>query len=82
MNGLQLNALCAVAQNDAEDRLPRRKYQLADHQAYYDAEYSRHEQRQADDRADEQLRLIEAAKAVAFVSQAHYRTGRTYGVCK
>jgi hypothetical protein len=34
------------------------------------------------DQQDEQLRMIEAIKAVDFVSQAHYRTGRTYGVCK
>jgi len=48
-----------------------------------DAEFAELEAELArQDQQDEQLRLIEAAKAVDFVSQVHNRTGRTYGVCK
>jgi hypothetical protein len=40
MTGKQLNALCWQARQDAEQGLARRLYQLADMQAYYDAEYA------------------------------------------
>jgi hypothetical protein len=42
MTGQQLNALCLLAKIDAQSGLPPRKFQLADMQAYYDAEYSRY----------------------------------------
>jgi hypothetical protein len=32
--------------------------------------------------AEEIRRNADAIKAVDFTAQAHYRTGRTYGVCK
>jgi hypothetical protein len=45
MTGYQLNALCTQARHDVEDGLPRRIYQLADYQSYYDYERSRVESR-------------------------------------